>query len=210
MNSISHAAKFRKALETNAAAYGVTLTAEAVEGLANYYEILNLWNSRLHLVAPSSPIVFATRHILESLVLLEYLPIGARIADVGSGGGRPMIPCLIARPDLEAVLIEASGKKAVFLREALGKTSTSKRATVIADRFENVVAPDVGFVTCRALEHFKKMLPELLQWAPPTTTFLLFGGEGLRKEIENAGFTIMPTLLPNSERRFLFVVTKAE
>ncbi|MDQ6652004.1 MAG: 16S rRNA (guanine(527)-N(7))-methyltransferase RsmG [Acidobacteriota bacterium] len=198
--------EFKEALETNAARYQVKLTAQAVERLSKYYELLNVWNSRLHLVAPSAPREFAARHVLESLLLLQYLPEGARLADVGSGAGLPIIPCLIVREDIEAVLIEASKKKAVFLREALRQTSTSKRATVIAERFENIAAPDIGFVTCRALERFEKMLPQLFKWAPANATLLLFGGHGLGKEIENSGLANSAVLIPNSKGRFLFVV----
>ena len=46
---------------------------------------------------------------------------GIPSSDIGSGGGLPIIPCLIARPDLEATLIESSQKKVVFLREALNR-----------------------------------------------------------------------------------------
>ena len=52
--------------------------------------------------------------MLESLMLLKHLPSDAKIADIGSGAGLPIIPCLIARPDLHATLIESSQKKSVF------------------------------------------------------------------------------------------------
>jgi 16S rRNA (guanine527-N7)-methyltransferase len=176
--------------------------------LTQYYELLSGWNSRLHLVAPCSPSEFATRHVLESLRLLKYLPDRARVADVGAGAGLPVLPCLIVRPDIRAVLIEASQKKAVFLREALTTTATSKQGTVIAERFENIAAPDVDFVTCRALERFEKMLPRLLDWAPAAATLLLFGGKRLALRIEDLGFSQTAELMPQSKGRFLFVVKK--
>ncbi|MFN2516738.1 MAG: 16S rRNA (guanine(527)-N(7))-methyltransferase RsmG [Pyrinomonadaceae bacterium] len=200
--------EFKEALETGATSYRVKLPAEAVEALSQYYELLNEWNPRLHLVAPTSPQEFAARHVLESLMLLEYLPQRARIADIGSGAGLPIIPCLIVRPDIEAVLIEASKRKAVFLREALGKTLTLERATVMAERFENTTAPDVDFISCRALERFEKMLSTLFKWAPANATLLLFGGDGLGKKIKNSGLVSSAVLIPNSKRRFLFVANK--
>ena len=200
--------QFRLALQTNAAAYGVTLPPSALERLSQYYELLNAWNSRVHLVGPCSPQEFATRHVLESLFLLKYLPDGASVVEVGAGGGLPIIPCLIVRPDIRAVLIEASQKKAVFLREALNKTATSKQAGVIAERFENVAAPPIGFVTCRALERFEEMLPKILEWAPAKATLLLFGGKRLEKRIENLGFASESQLMPESKVRFLFIVRK--
>ena len=208
MNSSAQTKKFRETLEAEAPAYEVALKAEAVNGLTRYYELLNLWNPRLHLVAPCSPREFATRHVLESLVLLKHFPNGGRVADVGSGGGLPIISCLIARPDLNAVLIESAQKKAVFLREALTQIGISRRANVIGERFENVAALEVGFVTCRALERFEEMLPHLFEWAPEKATLLLFGAKRLETRIESLGFTSTAELLPRSKGRFLFVVKK--
>jgi 16S rRNA (guanine527-N7)-methyltransferase len=185
----------------------VTLPASALERLSQYYELLNAWNARVHLVAPCSPPEFATRHVLESLLLLKYLPMNASVAEVGAGAGLPILPCLIVRPDIHAVLIEVSQKKAVFLREALNTTATSNQGRVIAERFERVPAPPVGFITCRALERFEEMLSHLLNWAPKTT-LLLFGGKRLEGRIETLGFTTVAELMPKSKARFLFLIKK--
>src|SRR6185369_9395637 len=142
--------RFEQTLLANMRAFGVELSPDAVARLGTYYSLLTRWNDRLHLVAPCSPEEFATRHVLESLILLEHLPHGAKIADIGSGAGLPIIPCLIVRDDLEATLIESSQKKAVFLREALA--SVDRKAAIIARRFEDIEAPPVQFVTCRALD----------------------------------------------------------
>ncbi|HEX7333485.1 MAG TPA: 16S rRNA (guanine(527)-N(7))-methyltransferase RsmG [Pyrinomonadaceae bacterium] len=186
------------------ASYDLDLPQETLAQLAGYYSLLTRWNARLHLVAPCAPEEFATRHVLESLLLLKHLPQYAKIADVGSGGGLPIIPCLIARPDLEATLIESSQKKAVFLREAL--TQLGRRSTVIAQPFEQVEPPPATFVTCRALDGFMNKLSALINWAPAGSTLLLFGGEALREQLQVANHTVREFLIPQSEKRFLFVV----
>ena len=208
MNTATETKIFRETLETEAAGYGVMLSQEAVDGLSQYYELLSRWNSRVHLVAPCSPREFATRHVLESLVLLKHLPNDAYVAEVGAGGGLPIIPCLIVRRDLRAILIEAAQKKAVFLREALTRTAISARASIINKRFESVAAPQVDFVTCRALERFEEMLPHLFEWAPRNATLLLFGAKRLETRIESLGFRSTAELMPRSKGRFLFVVNK--
>ena len=129
--SSSQLTEFTDTLQSSAADYGVTLDQGSVDGLGAYFEILNTWNARLHLVAPTSPAEFATRHVLESLTVLQYLHDNSDVADVGSGGGLPIVPALILRRDISATLIESSRKKAVFLREALKETKTAGRATVI-------------------------------------------------------------------------------
>src|SRR5687767_10854275 len=173
--SSSQLTEFTDALQSSAANYGVTLDQRSVDGLCAYYEILNFWNARLHLVAPTSPAEFATRHVLESLTVLPYLDDNAVVADVGSGGGLPIVPVLIVRQDISATLIESSRKKALFLRETLKDTRTARRGTVINERFESVTAPAVDYVTCRAIERFEELIPKLVAWAPAATGLLLFG-----------------------------------
>ena len=190
--------RFARALSANMSAYDVELSAAAMAKLGTFYSLLIRWNERLHLVAPCSPEEFATRHVLESLMLLKHLPPHAKIADIGSGGGLPIVPCLIARPDLQVTMIESSQKKAVFLREAL--SAVGRSASIVAKRFEDIEAPDVSFVTSRALDQFIRKIPVLLDWAPDGSTLLLFGGENLL-DGERA-------LIPGSERRYIYWVKK--
>lgn len=199
---------FIDALTQHAPAFGVQLSAENQRRLGDYYQLLMAWNPRLHLVAPCTPAEFATRHVLESLAALPFLSRDGRVLDVGSGAGLPIIPCLIMRPDLEATLVEASSKKAVFLREALRLMEAHARARVIAKRFEEVAATAADFVTCRALDRFTEIFEELLAWSPPTSTLLFFGGPTLQEQIEKAGLIYQAVLIPESERRFLFVVKR--
>ncbi len=201
--------KFGQALWNNAAEFGIQLRAAEVTRLSKYYELLLKWNDRLHLVAPCSPEEFATRHVLESLLLLSHLPQKARVLDVGSGAGLPIIPCLIIRTDLSATLIESSPRKAVFLREALRDVSNREPAALTVARFEQTTAPEADFVTCRALDRFQRFLPALIQWAPPTSTLLLFAGEELRKQVEILLPNAKAERIPRSGRRYLIVGSQA-
>src|SRR5215813_8354296 len=141
--------RLKTTLEDRAASYTLQLSFETIAALVDYYALLSHWNDRLHLVAPCEPEEFATRHILESLLLLRFLPSDSSFVDVGSGAGLPSIPCLIARHDLSATMIESSQKKSVFLREAIKQLEIGNRGSIIAGRFEDTRSPDVQFVTCR-------------------------------------------------------------
>jgi len=197
--------RFEQALISNLSAFELDLAPEAQSGLGAYYSLLTRWNPRLHLVAPCAPEEFATRHVLESLMLLKHLPPNATIADIGSGAGLPIIPCIIARPDLRATAIESSPKKSVFLREAAKQLGVE--LTVIAKPFEDVQTLAVWFVTCRALDQFMNKVSTLVRWSPPESTLLLYGGETLRVELNKAGVNFKEIQVPLSERRFLFVTT---
>ena len=196
---------FEQSLISNMGGFDLDLSAETVTLLGEYYSLLTRWNDRLHLVAPCSPEEFAVRHMLESLLLLKHLPQNARVADIGSGGGLPIMPCLIARQDLEATLIESSQKKVVFLREASNRLGL--RAKIVAHPFEDVPAPTVSFVTCRALDQFMRKLPAMINWAPRGSTLLLFGGETLGEQLRRANVNFEQLLIPQSEKRYLFLAT---
>src|SRR5258708_36144236 len=153
---------FSQALRDHAAEFRIEFVADEDRRLGNYYELLQKWNDRLHLVAPCSPEEFATRHVLESLMLLPHLPKNASLVDVGSGAGLPSIPCLIMRADLRATLVESSARKAVFLREALRDVNSCEPANLTVARFEQTDAPEADFVTCRSLDRFQEFLPALI------------------------------------------------
>ncbi|HEX8501006.1 MAG TPA: RsmG family class I SAM-dependent methyltransferase [Pyrinomonadaceae bacterium] len=200
--------EFDKALAAGASAYGVSPGGELSARLGDYFELVAAWNARLHLVAPCAPAEFATRHVLESLTALRFLPEGATFVDAGAGAGLPSLPCLVARPDLKGVLVEASQKKSVFLREAASRLGLAGRARVLAERFERLGPPAADALTCRAIERFAEILPALVAWASPVPTLLLFGGEALGERLETEGLAFEAVRLPESERRFLFVVRR--
>ena len=93
----------------------------------------------------------------------------------------------------------------VFLREALNQLRLN--STIIARPFEDVPAPPVSFVTCRALDQFMTKLPALLDWAPRGSTLLLFGGETLGDQLNKIGAGFVQFLIPQSEKRYLFLAT---
>jgi 16S rRNA (guanine527-N7)-methyltransferase len=200
--------EFDKALAEHSAVFGVALDDETRARLCDYFEAVAHWNAHLHLVAPCAPAEFATRHVLESLFAVRFIKEGASVVDVGSGAGLPAIPCLVARGDLSATLVESSHKKAVYLRETLRDLGLSERARVVAERFEKVKPPAADALTCRALERFTEVLPALVEWSTDVPLLLLFGGETLRERLETLPVSFEQKLVPTSERRFLFVVRR--
>jgi 16S rRNA (guanine527-N7)-methyltransferase len=200
--------EFANAVSQAGAAFGLTIRVGDLQTLTDYYSLVMKWNARLHLVAPCPPEEFAIRHVLESLLLLRHLPVDASIVDVGSGAGLPTIPCLLVREDLRAALIESSQKKGVFLREALRAVRPTGRAQLTVKRFQDIPAPRVDFVTCRALDRFEDSLPQLVEWGPPHATFLLFAGHRVRKRIESLFSNVRVQLIPQSEQRFLIVARR--
>lgn len=114
-----------------ASALGIEFEPGDLERLGLYLALLLEANKSFNLTAITDPEQAWTRHILDSLTLiplLAELPAGSRIIDVGTGGGLPGLPLAIVMPDLKFTLLEATGKKADFLRRttaALGLSNTN-------------------------------------------------------------------------------------
>jgi 16S rRNA (guanine527-N7)-methyltransferase len=112
--------------------------AETELRLRRYLDELYLWNARVNLTAiPRAQAV--SRHLDESrrLLALADPPPGARVVDIGAGGGVPGLVIAILRPDLEVTLIESDRRKAGFLVHAAAVCGCP-RVDVLARRAEEV------------------------------------------------------------------------
>ena len=109
----------RDALERGARQLGLELDESARGQLLAYVSLMAKWNKTYNLTAVRDPLAMVSHHLLDSLAVLPHLSLAAgSLADIGSGAGLPGIPLAIARRDWRVVLVEASQKKAAFLRQA--------------------------------------------------------------------------------------------
>ena len=195
---------FRESLLRHQAGIDLALSDAQIDRLADYYSLVLEHNLLLHLVAPCSPEEFATRHILESLTILQHLSPNSRFADVGTGGGLPSIPCLLVRDDLTGVLIESKEKKVRFLETACENLDLGNRAIISGRQFAETDVTGCDSVTCRALDRFTEKLPQLIRWAKQRK-LLLFGGDNLAAALQALRIRHVQKLMPLSNRRYLFI-----
>lgn len=133
------------------------VSRETRDRLTAYADLLVRWNARINLVSRPDLAQLWPRHIADSLQLAALIPQGARVVDMGSGGGFPGLVIAMAT-DAHVTLIESDQRKAAFLREA--SRVAGVRTRVIAARIEAAEAGPADIVTARALAP----LPQLLQW----------------------------------------------
>ncbi len=106
------------ALREGLVALGLDLDDTTQAALLRYAMLLRRWNRVYNLTAVDDPGAIVTRHLLDALAVLPWVPEG-RLVDVGSGAGLPGLPLALARPELDVTLLDASGKRVRFLRQAV-------------------------------------------------------------------------------------------
>ncbi len=145
-------------LEQGAAELGVVLSPVQLNQFDRFLTELQKWNRRINLTGATDLRQLITRHILDSLAgltVLEDLPPGTRIADLGSGAGFPGLPIKVARPDLDMTLIEPREKRAAFLTTVCGLLKlqglTVVEATLSTRHLPSDLAGRFGCVLMRAV-----------------------------------------------------------
>ena len=175
---------------------GVELSATQLEQFAVYYRELADWNRRMNLTSVIDPDEVQLKHFLDSLTLLPALggnlPEDVRVVDVGSGGGFPGLPLKLARPGSSLTLVEATGKKANFLRHLAAVLGLSDVA-VLTGRAEDLAhRPELRAAFDLTLARGLARMPTLLEYTLPFTRLggrviaWKHGGEGLQAELAAA------------------------
>ncbi len=127
-------------LINGAAQVGATITSEQAEVLCAYYEKVVECNKAFNLTAITEEKDFAVKHIIDSLAGVSEIPHGAKLCDIGSGGGFPSMPIAIAREDVSVTALDSTAKKMAFVAQSAKELGIN---LIDADHFctENVVIP---------------------------------------------------------------------
>jgi 16S rRNA (guanine(527)-N(7))-methyltransferase RsmG len=137
-------------LLAGADALRLALSAEQVDQLLVYLDLLQKWNRVYNLTAVRDPAEMLTHHLLDSLAAitpLRHHTGGAvtRLLDVGSGGGLPGVVIAITCPEIAVSCVDTVGKKAAFIQQAAATLKLSNLRGVHA-RVEALGAKEsVGF-----------------------------------------------------------------
>lgn len=170
------------ALAHTARVSGVALDARAITLLAAHARAVAEANARLHLTSIVDPELFVRRHVGEALAgvaLVDPARTGT-LVDLGSGNGFPGIPFAVARPRLRLVMVDASSRRAAFLRELVGRLGLSDATVVEANvqRADDLAAVGpVAVLTCRALGGWARLLPKLARCLASDGRVLLWAGD---------------------------------
>jgi len=166
------------------------VSRETAARLDRFVALLLKWQEITHLIAPSTVPTLWTRHIADSLQLLELAPEARIWVDLGTGGGFPglVIACaLYGREGRLVHLVESNTKKAAFLREAVAATESP--AVVHAVRMEKFVESFAGradIVSARAVSPLSLLLGQCSPLLKPGTLGLFPKGQDVEAELTEA------------------------
>lgn len=156
---------FRLAIASEAPSFGLKLDSGVVDQFSSHYELLVAWNRKLNLTRIVEAGEAARFHFLESAFLSTLIASpaakGGRVVDVGSGAGFPGLPLACVWKDCEVVLVEPSGKRAVFLKEAIRKLGL-RSVKVLNERFSADLVDGSDVLVTRALDGLEKELKAIV------------------------------------------------
>lgn len=112
--------QFQKQLTEACVTVGIALSVAQVSRFRAYARELMEWNGKTNLLGPVDLETLTIKHFVDCLAVLRATTPAGRVVDIGSGGGFPGVPLKIAAPGFSLTLVEATRKKASFLRHILG------------------------------------------------------------------------------------------
>jgi 16S rRNA (guanine527-N7)-methyltransferase len=183
--------------------------AEVGARLALYLEAIRAWSRAVDLVGNVHVDKTLERLVTESLAALPWIPREGRLLDVGSGNGIPAIPLLLARPDLQGVLLEPRERRWVFLRATARELGC--RAEILRERLVEHAARGYDVITVRGLA-IEEWWTDACARLGPDGTILWWTGRGrgpraaedvamgsvIRCELLGEGGSVLAVMRPRS------------
>ena len=139
--------------------YFPDITPRQQEQFARLGSLYSEWNARINVVSRKDMEYLYTRHILHSLAIAKVCQFkaGAKVVDIGCGGGFPSVPLAILFPDVEFVGVDSIGKK-IKVVEGVAEGAEIKNLRAVNSRAEQL-GERFDYVVSRAVTEMSKFMP---------------------------------------------------
>lgn len=156
----------------------LSLDSTLSENLSAFVELFEKWNKRINLSAASTRDEIL-EHLVDSLHVVPHLTGRARVLDVGSGGGFPVVVAAICLPSSSFTALEPVHKKHAFLRTVARELRLSN-LDPRAQRIEDHDLRDYDAATSRATFDLAEWLDTGRRYV--TENGIVLGFEALRRD----------------------------
>jgi len=163
--------------------------------LDKYRKSIIIGNKNLNLVSGKNVKNLISKLIYDSLLPLSWdvCQLRSPLIDIGAGAGIPGIPILIAKPEIEGILLDSNRRKTLFLKKLI-ESLNLEGIDVICARAENIVADD------SMRNHFNTLvsraaasMSDLLSWGDsllkPDGELIAWKGSSLNDELTGHDFS---------------------
>lgn len=193
------------------------------QSFENFRNLLTEYNNKFNLTAICDENGIYIKHFLDSVMGECLFDNGARVVEIGSGGGFPSIPLKIVRDDLSFTLVESTAKKCGYLQVVVDKLGfkgvevVNERAEIAARQVVHREKYDVA--EARAVARLNTLCEYCLPFVKVGGKFIAYKGDNDEefKEAENAVKILGGRLeeirkyeLPDGEKRALVVIEKVK
>lgn len=143
--------------------YFPDITSRQREQYERLGELYAEWNSRINVISRKDMEHLYTRHILHSLAIAKVcrFEAGAKVVDIGCGGGFPSVPLAIMFPEVEFVGVDSIGKK-IRVVEGITEGADIRNLRAVNSRAEQL-GEKFDYVVSRAVTEMARFMP----WAWP-------------------------------------------
>lgn len=144
--------------------YFPDLSAQQYQQLEHLDALYRDWNQKINVISRKDIDNLYLHHVLHSMAIAKVTSFkpGARILDLGTGGGFPGIPLAILFPETEFVLIDGIRKKITVVNE-VAQALGLQNVKAFQQRAEERKGAHFDFVVTRAVALLEKLLP----WCMP-------------------------------------------
>lgn len=162
------------------------IAGDRIEVLREFARDLGERGEELGLIGPLEPPRLWTRHLLNSAILAPLITAGAKVADIGTGGGMPGLVLAIVRPDAEFRLIEPMERRCNWLNEQIERLQLDNVEVLRGRAEEYHGAFEVDQVTARAVTALRKLVPLTAPLLRDGGEMLFLKGTSVQGEIDAA------------------------
>lgn len=180
----------KKRIEILEKKFGLELGSEQILAFNKWSEIFIDYNSHTNLMSRNEVSNLFEKHVCDSLSInlwdgFAKLKKGAKLLDIGTGGGFPSVILAIAFPDLKVFANDSRQKKTKFL-ELAKENLKLHNLNVLYGRAEEIPRINADIVTFRAVGKIKDIFPLAKRHTLQGGRIVFYKAKGVEAEIYEA------------------------